>query len=81
MAIKNKINKKLEKAIQGLLTEVMSKTNAEKYSLTDRMKVIDRALKLEAIRLKADDSGYGGAFGADAPDDDEPEKDGDDDDK
>ena len=38
------------------------------WSLTDKMKIIDRALKLEAIKLKADSDDWGaGLF--DSPDD------------
>jgi hypothetical protein len=35
-------------------------------SITDKMKVIDRALKLEALKMKDADEGYGaGLFGDD----------------
>jgi hypothetical protein len=39
------------------------------YSLTDRMKVLDRAAKFEAIRAKVDDA-EGGWFGGKDGDDD-----------
>lgn len=74
-----KVNKNLEKTINDLLKEVNEKEVGEggkkgfKYSLTDRCKVIDRALKLEAIRMKADDSGYASAFDTDPDPDPEPE--------
>ena len=31
----------------------------EEWSLTDKMKILDRALKLEAIKLKVSDEGWG----------------------
>lgn len=35
------------------------------YSLLDRMRVYDRALKLEQLKLKADDPEWGTGFGKD----------------
>jgi len=46
------INPELEEAISKSLKEVMADTTA---SITEKMKVIDRALKLEAIKLKLTD--------------------------
>jgi hypothetical protein len=59
------INADLENAINSMLTEM--KTNSE-WTLTDKMKILDRALKLEAIKLKADSDDWGMGF---ANDDDE----------
>ena len=56
---KQGINPELESAIGKLLREVMDDPNA---SLTDKSRVIDRALKLEAIRLKASDAEWGSGF-------------------
>jgi hypothetical protein len=53
------INPDLEAAISKLLAEVMADPEA---SLTDKSKIIDRALKLEAIRLKASDADWGRGF-------------------
>jgi hypothetical protein len=53
------INPDLEKAISDLLQQVMADPEA---SLTDKSRVIDRALKLEAIRLKASDEQWGSGF-------------------
>jgi len=53
------INPDLERAISDLLQHVMSDPEA---SLTDKSRVIDRALKLEAIRLKASDEQWGSGF-------------------
>lgn len=50
------INPDLESAINGMLDEM--KVNPD-WSLTDKMKIIDRALKLEAIKLKADSDDWG----------------------
>lgn len=57
------INPALEKAINELMAAVMIDPTA---SITDKMKVIDRALKLEALKMKDADEGYGaGLFGDD----------------
>jgi hypothetical protein len=60
------INPDLESAISKLLAEVMADPEA---TLTDKSKIIDRALKLEAIRLKASDADWGSGF-LDSDDDD-----------
>ena len=61
------INPDLEAAISKLLAEVMADPEA---SLTDKLKIIDRALKLEAIRLKASDAEWGSGFMNDDDDED-----------
>ena len=61
------INPDLEAAISKLLAEVMEDPEA---SLTDKSKIIDRALKLEAIRLKASDAEWGSGFMNDDDDED-----------
>ena len=50
------INPDLEDAINSMLKDM--KIN-EEWSLTDKMKILDRALKLEAIKLKVSDEGWG----------------------
>jgi len=60
------INADLEAAINKLMAQVMTDPEA---SITDKMKVIDRALKLEALKMKDSDSMWGSGFGLD--DDDE----------
>ena len=70
----SKVDPKLEKAIDDLVVKVkLGKKDEEgkPYSLTDVMKVIDRKLKLEAIKMKADDAGYGAAFEDDEPEDED----------
>jgi len=60
MAKKDKgINPDLEAAINESLKMVMQDETA---SITDKMKVIDRALKLESIRLKVSDDEWGSGF-------------------
>ena len=59
----SKVNAKLSGAIMSLLDEVMAKDF--KGSLTDKCKVVDRALKLEAIKAKMDDPGFGTGFSND----------------
>ena len=69
MAKKQKgINPDLEGAISTMLKAVMTDPMA---SITDKTKVIDRALKLEAIKLKMSDDEWGAGFSVD----DEDEKD------
>ncbi len=60
MAKKDKgINPELEVAIGQLLKEVMSDSTA---TITDKVKVIDRSLKLEALRAKMSDDEWGSGF-------------------
>lgn len=60
MSKKNKgINPELEKHINQLLAAVMSDPTA---SITEKMKVMDRALKLEALKQKADMDEWGSGF-------------------
>jgi hypothetical protein len=67
MAKKQKgINPELESAIAQMLVAVMSDPMA---SITDKTKVLDRALKLEAIKLKLSDDEWGSGFGMDDEDD------------
>ena len=60
------INPELEKAINTLMAVVMTDPEA---SITDKMKVIDRALKLEALKMKDSDDEWGSGFGLDDDDD------------
>jgi len=60
------INPALEKAINDLMAVVMVDPTA---TITDKMKVIDRALKLEALKLKDSDSEWGSGFGLDDDED------------
>lgn len=53
------INPALEEAISKMLKEVMLDSTA---SITDKTKVIDRALKLESIKQKISDEGWGSGF-------------------
>lgn len=67
MAKKQKgINPELENAIAQMLVAVMSDPMA---SITDKTKVLDRALKLEAIKLKMETDDWGSGFGMDDEDD------------
>lgn len=60
MAKKQKgVNPALEKAIGEMLDEVMRDPNA---SITDKTKVIDRAINLEKIKLKISDEEWGSGF-------------------
>ena len=67
MAKKQKgINPELESAIGQMLIAVMNDPMA---SITDKTKVLDRALKLEAIKLKMETDDWGSGFGMDDEDD------------
>ena len=59
------INPDLEEAISNTLKAVMNDSMA---SITEKMKVIDRALKLEAIKLKMSDDEWGSGFYLDEDD-------------
>ena len=61
------IDPALEKAIGKLLVETVADPTA---TLTDKMKIIDRSLKLEALKLKVSDDAWGSGF---FDDDDETE--------
>ena len=62
----NGVNPDLEKFVNQLMQDTMSDESA---SITDKVKVLDRALKLEAIKAKFSDADFGAAFFTD--DDDE----------
>ena len=65
---KTGVNPDLEKAISDLLRATMLDPTA---SLTDKTKILDRALKLEALKAKMDQDEWGsGFFGNDDDDDD-----------
>lgn len=53
------VNPDLQQYLEELLAEVMASDEA---SLTDKVKVIDRFLKMEQIRLKIDDEEWGSGF-------------------
>ena len=53
------LNPELEEAVSKLLREVMNDPTA---SLTDKTKVLDRALKLEQIKQKISDDEWGKGF-------------------
>ncbi len=55
----SKVNPELEKAIKKLMEEVMKDSSA---SLTDKVKVIDRAIKFEQLKQKIQDDGMGSGF-------------------
>jgi len=61
------INPDLEKHINQLLTTVMMDETA---SITEKMKVVDRALKLEQLKAKISDDEWGSGFMSEEDDDD-----------
>jgi len=61
------INPELERHINQLLTIVMADDTA---SITEKMKVVDRALKLEALKAKFSDDEWGAGFLMDEDEDD-----------
>lgn len=60
------INPELEKHINQLLSAVMMDETA---SITEKMKVVDRALKLEQLKAKISDDEWGSGFLAEEDDD------------
>lgn len=59
------INPSLEAALSKLLEQVMADPNA---TLNDKTKVIDRVIKLEALKQKADLDEWGSGFMNDGDD-------------
>lgn len=59
------INPDLEKHINQLLSAVMMDDTA---SITEKMKVVDRALKLEQLKAKISDDEWGSGFLTDEDD-------------
>ena len=53
------IDPALERAIAKLLEQTINDPEA---SLTDKMKIVDRSLKLEALKLKVSDDAWGSGF-------------------
>ena len=52
---------KLETSLTAILTDMDSKNPKTTYSLTDKMKIFDRIIKLESLKqgVKGDDDGAG----------------------
>lgn len=64
---KTSINPELEKAVEKLLKEVM--TPGSDTDIETKLKVIDRSMKLEALKGKLSDDQWGaGLFGNDDED-------------
>jgi len=59
---KTGVDAELEKAISKLLKEIMKD---EESTLDAKLKVIDRSIKLEALKAKMDDSNFGLGFMSD----------------
>ena len=53
------VDPELEKAVKKLLKEVMADKES---SLTDKMRVVDRALNLDTVKAKFDDASFGVGF-------------------
>ena len=53
------LNPELEQAVSTLLKQVMADPQA---SLTDKTKVLDRALKLEQVKMRLADEDWGKGF-------------------
>jgi hypothetical protein len=53
------VNPELEAAVNALLVQVMSD---DSYSLTDKCKVIDRAVNIEKLKQKISDDEWGSGF-------------------
>lgn len=56
------VSKTLEAQITKLVSDVMSGRTEPGDKLEAQLKVIDRALKLEALKLKAEDADEGSEF-------------------
>jgi hypothetical protein len=53
------VNPELEAAVNALLVQVMSD---DSYTLTDKCKVIDRAVNIEKLKQKISDDEWGSGF-------------------
>ena len=53
------VNPELEAAVNALLVQVMAD---DSYSLTDKCKVIDRAVNIENLKQKISDDEWGSGF-------------------
>lgn len=53
---------KLETSLTGLIADMDKKGNTDAYTLTDRMKIYDRVLKLSALKLGIQDKDDGAGF-------------------
>ena len=53
------VNPELEAAVNALLVQVMAD---DSYSLTDKCKVIDRAVNIEKLKQKISDDEWGSGF-------------------
>jgi len=61
------VNAELEKFLTKMMKEAMT---SHEMSLTDKMKIADRVLKLEALKAKLTDDGFGSGFYGDDADGD-----------
>lgn len=57
---KRQVNPQISRFLEKLMNEVSKQGN--KATLDDKLKVLDRALKAEAMRLKIEDKPMGSAF-------------------
>lgn len=59
-----KANPEIESAMKALLKDVKSgkDSDGKPYSLTDKMRIMDRVLKWEAIKSKLEGSDWGSEF-------------------
>jgi hypothetical protein len=64
---KSNVDSALKSAVSKMLKDVMAEGTTA--TLSDKCKVVDRALKLAAIEAKMDDPGYGTGFSDDPPED------------
>jgi hypothetical protein len=60
----HKANPAIDKMMKALLAEVKTgqDENGKAYTLVDKMRVVDRVLKWEAIKTKMESSDWGSAF-------------------
>lgn len=57
------VNPELEKALNNLMKEAFAKNST--MSLMDKMRIVDRSLKLEMLKAKMKDDGFGSGFSED----------------
>ena len=60
--LRDELEKVLRKELKSVSSGVVDPETSKPYTLTDKCKIFDRVLKLEAIKAKLDGEGWGAGF-------------------
>lgn len=61
-ALRDELEKVLRKELKSVSAGGVDPETLKPYTLTDKCKIFDRVLKLEAIKAKLDGDGWGAGF-------------------